>query len=101
MRGATHGLELSEDFLAHAEFLKIGAERVDDVVNDSPVYMGLSFVHRISDFVGQPPGSVPTSVRNPRESPKAAAQSHMEHMQHQRTSYIDVAAGEDILSKTD
>jgi len=88
MRGATYGLELSEDFLTHAKFLKIGAERVDDLVYDCPVCLRLSFVHEISDFVW--PAAGIRSNQRPRELPKATAQSRMDHMRHQRTNYIDV-----------
>ena len=39
---------------------------------------------------GQPPGSVPTRVRNPQQSPNATAQSRVDHIQQQRTKYTDV-----------
>jgi hypothetical protein len=51
MAGITYGLELGEDFLAHPEFLEIGAEGADDLVYDSPVYLGLLFIPRVFRFV--------------------------------------------------
>ena len=86
-------MELSEDFLAHTEFLKIGAERVDDLIYHSPVYLGLSFVSRISDFVW--PAARIRSNQRPQSArvTKAAARRRMDHMQHQRTNYIDAAGG--------
>lgn len=101
MRGATHGLELGEDFLVHAEFLKIGAERVDDVVYDSPVYNGLSFVRRISDFVWPAAGirsnQCPQSARVTKGS---SARSYGPYGASEDQLYR-CCGGEDILSKTD